>query len=197
MTTWREESKRVVRESTLNLMRHLDAACLQRVLDAAQHTQTQVSAMADRYAGSPALSLEHLVEPMLDALGFTAEHRSVEPHRPNVYHLYAQGKPMALLVANALDSTFAGNPGLTNSNPRYRFVREDTGYGGRIAFTNGLNWIVFDGDPEVPPYQFTVDQPEAFWDLFLLALPNRLVLTERDFTPTPTVAPNWVFRTQR
>ena len=131
---------------------------------------------------SPALSLEHLVEPMLDALGFTAEHRSVEPHRPNVYHLYAEGKPMALLVANALDSTFAGSPGLTNSNPRYRFVREDTGYGGRIAFTNGLNWIVFYGDPEAPPYQFTVDQPEAFWDLFLLAQPNRLVLTERDFT---------------
>ena len=37
---------------------------------------------------SPALSLEHLVEPMLDAPGFTAEHRSVEPHRPNVYHLH-------------------------------------------------------------------------------------------------------------
>ena len=182
MTTWREEQKRILRESTLNMMRHLDAGCLQRVLDAAQRIQTQVSAMADRYAGSPTLSLEHLVEPMLDALGFTAEHRSVEPHRPNLYHLYAQGKPMALLVANALDSTFAGSPGLTNSNPRYRFVREDTGFPGRIAFTNGLNWIVFDGDPEVPPYQFTIDQPEAFWDLFLLAQPNRLVLTERDFT---------------
>ena len=89
---------------------------------------------------------------------------------------------MALLVANALDSTFAGSPGLTNSNPRYRFVREDTGYSGRIAFTNGLNWIVFDGDPEAPPYQFTIDQPEAFWDLFCLGAPNRLVLTERDFT---------------
>ena len=182
MTTWREEPKRIVRESTLNMMRHLDAACLQRVLDAAQYIQTQVSAMADRYAGSPTLSLEHLVQPMLDALGYTAEHRSVEPHRPNVYHLYAQGKPMALLVANALGSTYAGSPGLTNSNPRYQFVREDTGYDGRIAFTNGLNWVIFDGDPEVPPYQFTIAQPEAFWDLFLLALPNRLGLTERDCT---------------
>ena len=62
MTTWREEPKRIVRDSTLNVMRHLDAACLQRVLDAAQHIQTQVSAMADEYAESPALTLEHLVE---------------------------------------------------------------------------------------------------------------------------------------
>ena len=182
MTTWREEPKRIVRESTLNMMRHLDAGCLQRVLDAAQHIQTQVSAMADEYAESPALTLEHLVEPMLDALGFTADHRSVEPHRPNVYHLYAQGKPAVLLVANALGSTYAQNASPSNADPRYRFVRRDTGFQGRIAFTNGLGWIVFDGDPEVPPYQFNVDQPEAFWDLFLLALPNRLVLTEGDCT---------------
>ena len=182
MTTWREEPKRIVRESTLNMMRHLDAGCLQRVLDAAQHIQTQVSAMADEYAESPALTLEHLVEPMLDALGFTAEHRSVEPHRPNVYHLYAQGKPAVLLVANALGSTYAQNPNPSNVDPRYRFVRQDTGFQGRIAFTNGLGWVVFDGDPEVPPYQFNVHQPEAFWDLFFLALPNRQVLAERDRT---------------
>ena len=178
----RKDETHMVQEITLDMMCQVDAGCVQRILDAAQDIRARGTGMADRYAGSPALSLEHLVEPMLDALGFTAEHRVVEPHRPNVYHLYAQGKPMALLVANALDSTFAGSPGLTNSNPRYRFVREDTGYGGRIAFTNGLNWIVFDSDPEVPPYQFTIDQPEAFWDLFLLAQPNRLVLTEPDFT---------------
>ena len=172
----------MTQEASLNMMRHVDAACVQRILDTAEEIRARITGMADRCAGSPTLSLENLVEPMLDALGFTAERRVVEPHRPNVYHLYAQGQPMALLVANALGSTFAGSPGLTNSNPRYRFVREDTGYGGRIAFTNGLNWVVFDGDPEVPPCQFTIDQTEAFWDLFFLALPNRLGVPEQDVT---------------
>ena len=179
-TTDNEHIGDSVADLTVQMMRHADAECVQRLLDAAKDIKARVTGTGDQYVKSSALTLEHLVEPMLDALGFTAEHRLVEPHWPNVYHLDAQGKPMALLVANALGSTFAGSPGLTNSNPRYRFVREDTGYGGRIAFTNGLSWVVFDGDPEVPPYQFTIDQTEAFWDLFFLALPNRLGLTEQD-----------------
>ena len=181
-TTDNEHIGDSVADLTVQMMRHADAECVQRILHTVEEIRARITGMADRYAGSPTLSLENLVEPMLDALGFTAERRLVEPHRPNVYHLYAQGQPMALLVANALGSTFAGSPGLTNSNPRYRFIREDTGYGGRIAFTNGLNWVVFDGDPEVPPYQFTIDQAEAFWDLFFLALPNRLGLPEQDVT---------------
>ena len=106
----------------------------------------------------------------------------METHRPNVYHLYAMGSPVALLVANALGSTYAQNPNLTNQDARYRFVREDTGFQSRIVFTNGLSWVVFDGDPEVPPYQFTIDQTDAFWDLFFLASPNRMGLTEQDAT---------------
>ena len=182
-TTDNEHIGDSVADLTVQMMRLADAAGVQRLLDAAKDIKARVTGTGDQYVESSALTLEHLVEPLLDALGFTAEQRLVEPHRPNVYHLMTLGKPAALLVANALGSTFAGSPGLTNSNPRYRFVREDTGYGGRIAFTNGLNWVVFDGDPEVPPYQFTIDQTEAFWDLFFLALPNRLGLTEQDVTP--------------
>ena len=173
-TTDNEHIDDSVADLTVQMMRHADAGGVQRLLDAAKDIKARVTGTGDQYVESSALTLEHLVEPILDALGFPAEQRSVEPRRPNVYHLYAQGQPMALLVANALGSTFAGSPGLTNSNPRYQFVRKDSGYPGRIAFTNGINWVVFDSDPEVPPNQFTIYQPEAFWDLFFLGRSNRL-----------------------
>ena len=61
----RTEGERAVREMTLDMMRRIDGECVRRVLDVAEDVRERVTGTADQYAESPALTLEHLVEPML------------------------------------------------------------------------------------------------------------------------------------
>lgn len=105
-----------------------------------------------------------LVEPMLDALGFDANHRRMEFIPFEHCILYAIGEQMVLLLIKVLGHPSAGAQWAETA-------LEAIGFNGRIVVTDGLNWHTYHPG-ESPDLHHDVGQPGAFWDLLTIGQTN-------------------------
>ena len=116
-----------------------------------------------------------MVEPVLDGLGYTPECR--EQATINYEHchwLRSADRVVALLVTDHPETSYGPEDGDINRlDARQKKLRRETGFEGRFVFTNGMEWCMYYPDGPVEwfiPVPFTLEQPDGFWDLFMLSL---------------------------
>ena len=118
---------------------------------------------------------ETIVEHVLDGLGFAPEYR--EQTTINHEHCHwlrnADRSIVALLVTDHRETPYGPEPGDTDRlDARQEQLHRETGFDGRFVFTNGMKWRMYSPDEpgRFQPVTFTLQQPDGFWDLFMLSL---------------------------
>ena len=135
------------------------------LLNEIQFTRQLVDSHQYVFRQDPELVQEHLVEPLLDSLGFTSRYRKHLVDTPNQCVLMSRQVEIAYVLVHPLWA-----------NLRYakvaRTVRKRTGFNQRIVLTDGLNWRIYNASSEIPPSHFTLDNPAGFFDLFVMGVRN-------------------------
>ena len=117
-----------------------------------------------------------MVEPVLDGLGYTPDCR--EQATINHEHCHwlrnADRSVVALLVTDNPETSYGSEQGDINQlDARQKKLHRETGFEGRFVFTNGMEWCMYSPDGPVEwfiPVPFTLQQPDGFWDLFMLSM---------------------------
>ena len=117
---------------------------------------------------------DRLVDPIVDALGFTPEYR--DPGNPSVnqYFLISRGQRVAYLFVHVLGvSDQRGDLGLAIGLAEVaRDIRGRIGFDGPIITTDGYTWRIHHNSDDRPVSSFTMENPEHLRDLFALGLAN-------------------------
>ena len=117
---------------------------------------------------------DRLVDPIVDALGFTPEYR--DPGNPSVnqYFLISRGQRVAYVFVHALGvSDKRGDLGLSGGLAEVvRDIRGRIDYDGPIITTDGYTWRIYHTSDDRPGSSFTMETPEHLRDLFALGLAN-------------------------
>ena len=117
---------------------------------------------------------DRLVDPIVDALGFTPEYR--DPGNPSVnqYYLVSGGRRVAYVFVHALGvSDRRGDLGLASGLAEVaRDIRGRIGYDGPIIMTDGYTWRIYHTSGDMAVLAFTMENPEHLRELFALGLAN-------------------------
>ena len=117
-----------------------------------------------------------MVEPILDGLDFTSNRREQTTTNHEYCHWLrnANESIVALLVTDNRETHYGSEPAdIDWLDERQRKLQRETGFEGRFIFTNGMEWCMYTPDGPVEwfiPVPFTLNQPDGFWDLFMLSL---------------------------
>ena len=153
---------------TVAIMASIFPKPTQQLLDAIAYTKTTIAERNYRLHTSSAYHRELCIDPILDALGFD------ERYRVNFARSSSRVK---LLVKHAADNLLlCAPPGELPSNSVAIANRHRVRYNipGRWIVTNGALWRIHHPDPEEPTFEFTIEQPSAFWDLLMLGQSNQV-----------------------
>ena len=129
-----------------------------------------------------------MVEPVLDGLGFTSDRRKQTTINQEYCHWLrnADESIVALLITDYRETCYEPEDADINRlDARQRTLHRETEFDGRFIFTNGMEWNIYCPDGPVEwfiPLIFTLDQPDGFWELFMLSL-KKVEIT--GFPPVP------------
>ena len=158
-----------MQDYTVEFMRGISPSRTDNLLEAVRQAKAAIASSGDQIQDSMALTQESTVEPILDALGFTADRRTLSGPRQNTYELRAMGRVVALVITHHLDTRYDDTAGgLTYPQREARRLRRSSQFPGRIACTNGFEWSIDHPEYDIPTLTFNLDQVRAFWDLFIL-----------------------------
>ena len=153
---------------TVDFMSSIFPEPTRQLLDAIEYTKTTIAERNYRLHSSPAYHRELCIDPILDALGFDERYR---------VNFASRSTRVRLLVKHAADSLLlCAPPGELPSNTVAIANRHRVTYNapGRWIITNGTQWRIHHPDPGTPTFEFTIDQPSAFWDLLMLGQSNHV-----------------------
>ena len=154
---------------TIGFMRTIDELRVENLLSAIQDVQQHIASQSDIIENSPAVTQEWLVHPILDALGFT-QHRRQHFKVSHCYpteQLITRGIPTGLVITHPLHLDSDERYG-NYAEQEVNHIRKTTGYTERIIITTGARWHVHNTDPQASVTTFSIEEPNGFWDLFML-----------------------------
>ena len=131
-----------------------------------------------------------MVEPILDGLGFTSDRRKQTTINQEYCHWLrnADESIVALLITDYRETSYGPEDADINRlDARQKTLHRETEFDGRFIFTNGMEWNMYYPDGPVEwfiPLIFTLDQPDAFWELFMLSL-KKVEITGYPPPPAP------------
>ena len=117
-----------------------------------------------------------MVEPILDGLGFTSDRREQTTINDEYCHWLknADGCNVALLITDHRETRYGPEQAdIDRLEVRQEQLHRETEFDRPFIFTNGMEWNMYRPDGPVEwfiPLIFTLDQPDAFWELFMLSL---------------------------
>ena len=129
-----------------------------------------------------------MVEPILDGLGFTSDRRE----QTTINHEYchwlknADGCNVALIITDHRETCYGPEDAdIDRLEVRQQKLHRETEFDKPFIFTNGMEWNMYRPDGPVEwfiPLIFTLDQPDAFWELFMLSLKKADII---ELPPSP------------
>lgn len=152
-------------DPTTELMATIFPEAFRDLTEAVELVTTMLKAGDPVFHRSPAYSQEYLIEPILNALGFS-QHRRTEFHPFEHSVLTVAGSDLVMVVPKSLDCNVHDERIEINA-------RQITGFAGRIVVTDGFHWNIFNLNSEVPNHHFDVSNIPAFWDLLTIGQANR------------------------
>ena len=117
---------------------------------------------------SVAFCQEAMIYPILDALGFTARYREQAYETQDHEFLYAGNERAVLLISRTASTQAAYDEWV-------KTVIETEGFNGKIIVTDGIQWEVYHPSAEIPKLTFSIYEPGAFWDLFIIGKRNETI----------------------
>ena len=117
-----------------------------------------------------------MVEPILDGLGFTSDRREQTTINDEYCHWLRNADEcnVALLITDHRETCYGPEQAdIDRLEVRQQKLHRETEFDRPFIFTNGMEWNMYRPDGPVEwfiPLIFTLDQPDAFWELFMLSL---------------------------